>query len=85
VSKQTSSKQEKQVNVLALCPTSLANSQTPTDLPTICNGAGAGLPKPERSSHVSQLPEDYCFKGAFPEQAKPQQLFKKKKFMNIIM
>lgn len=70
-SKQTSSKQEKQVNVFVLCPTSLANSQSPINLITIYKDIGAGLQKPEHSSHVFQLPKDHSFKGDFPEEAKP--------------
>lgn len=66
-SKQTSSKQEEQVNILALFLVELANSQLSIDLIMIYNDTEAGSLMPEHSSHVFHLPKDDCFKRTFPK------------------
>lgn len=76
-SKQTSSKQEEQVNILVFFLVELANSQLFIDLIMIYNDTEAGSLKPEHSSRVFHLPKDNCFKITFPKESRPLQLLRK--------
>lgn len=66
-SKQTSSKQEEQVNILVLFLVELANSQLSIDLIMIYNETEAGSLMPEHSSRVFHPPKDDWFKITFPK------------------